>query len=317
LKIRKLHLIAFTVLAIFALAFTASCQSAKSGSGADKGKDTVIAEFNGGKITADEINVFLNTLNPMYRAQFSDPQRRAALIDQIVEYAVLAKAAKDAGIEKNPETQALLNLNTNAVLASQFYEKNIKPLADKVQISDEDVKKYYDAHPEEFDKSSVKVRHILVDTEAEAKAIYKEVKANPAKFSDVAKAKSKCPSASKGGDLGTFGRGRMTPPFEKVAFETPKGQISEPFQTQFGWHVLTVDEKTEGVTSLEEAKETIKSQLSESKKKEQVDKAVDEIKKKSNLKTFKDAYSKVGIEENPAEAPGTPPPAPPAPPASK
>lgn len=89
---------------------------------------------------------------------------------------------------------------------------------------------------------SVKANHILVKTKQEAYSI-KAMLDKGAKFEDLAKKYSKCPSGQSGGDLGFFGRGEMVPEFEKAAFELPIGKVSEPIQTPFGWHLIKVIDK--------------------------------------------------------------------------
>lgn len=88
----------------------------------------------------------------------------------------------------------------------------------------------------------VKARHILVNTEAEAIQIKKEID-DGGSFTYYAQKYSLCPSGKNGGDLGYFGRGQMVRPFEDAAFNLPVGQVSEPVHTQFGWHLIEVDDK--------------------------------------------------------------------------
>ena len=88
----------------------------------------------------------------------------------------------------------------------------------------------------------VRASHLLVGTQAEAEQCRKDILEGKT-FAEVAKSVSKCPSGAQGGDLGFFTRGRMVPQFDKVAFELPVGELSEPVQTQFGWHILTVTDK--------------------------------------------------------------------------
>lgn len=88
----------------------------------------------------------------------------------------------------------------------------------------------------------VKASHLLVESQEEAEQCRKEILGGKS-FSEVAKAVSKCPSSSKGGDLGYFTKGRMVPQFERAAFELEVGEVSEPVQTQFGWHLITVTDK--------------------------------------------------------------------------
>ena len=127
-------------------------------------------------------------------------------------------------------------------------------LAQGLAISDADAKAYYDKNAGEFSAEERKVAHILLTVDknapaadrakvkAQAEAILKEVRANPAKFGEVAKAKSQDPgSAANGGDLGFFGHGVMTKPFESVAFAMKQGQISEVVETEFGYHILQLN----------------------------------------------------------------------------
>lgn len=88
----------------------------------------------------------------------------------------------------------------------------------------------------------VRASHLLVDTQEEAQACREEILGGKS-FAEVAKRVSKCPSRSQGGDLGFFTRGQMVPQFDKVAFTLPSGELSEPVQTQFGWHLLTVTDQ--------------------------------------------------------------------------
>jgi len=127
-------------------------------------------------------------------------------------------------------------------------------IAQAITVSDADAKAYYDKHAGEFSAEERKVSHILLTVDAkapaadkakvraQAEALLKEVRANPARFAELAKARSQDPgSAANGGDLGFFGRGVMTKPFEAVAFAMKPEQISEVVETEFGYHILKLD----------------------------------------------------------------------------
>lgn len=90
--------------------------------------------------------------------------------------------------------------------------------------------------------TEVRASHILVKTEQEAMDLYNEIK-NGASFADLAAENSMCPSGRNGGDLGFFGKGMMVKPFEDAAFELEVGEISQPVQTQFGWHLIQLTGK--------------------------------------------------------------------------
>jgi len=86
--------------------------------------------------------------------------------------------------------------------------------------------------------TKVRASHILVDNEEHAKQLKLEIERDESSFEEVAKEHSECPSRDKGGDLGFFGRGKMAKPFERKAFELDEGVLSDPVQTQFGWHLI-------------------------------------------------------------------------------
>ena len=88
-------------------------------------------------------------------------------------------------------------------------------------------------------EKQVRASHILVETREEAKKLREEI-INGKEFEDVAALTSMCPSGAQGGDLGYFGRGMMVKPFEDTCFSMNVGDLSEPIETQFGWHLITV-----------------------------------------------------------------------------
>ncbi|MCR4402240.1 MAG: peptidylprolyl isomerase [Firmicutes bacterium] len=138
-----------------------------------------------------------------------------------------------------------------------------------VTVGDDEVKKYYDEHKEDFkEPEEVKARHILVKDEKTANEIRKEL-AGGADFAELAKAKSEDPgSKDKGGDLGYFQRGAMDPAFEKVAFELKIGETSGPVKSSFGYHIIRVeDKKPERVPSLEEVRDEVVKQVTREKAK--------------------------------------------------
>ena len=91
--------------------------------------------------------------------------------------------------------------------------------------------------------TEVKASHILVKTEDEALSLLNDIKDGKISFEDAAMENSMCPSGRNGGDLGFFGKGMMVKPFEDAAFALKKGEISEPVETQFGWHLIKVTDR--------------------------------------------------------------------------
>ncbi len=182
--------------------------------------------------------------------------------------------------------------------------------AGKINITEEDAKKYYDENPTQFEvKEQVKASHILIkpDTtdpnadpnQAKAKIqdLLEQIKGG-ADFAELAKANSACPSAAQGGDLNFFTRGRMAPPFEKAAFALEVGKVSDIVETQFGYHIIKVTgHKDAGTTSFEQARDNIIKQLTQKKQAEFSKKYIESLKAEANI-----VYPP-GKEPPPASAP--------------
>ena len=176
----------------------------------------------------------------------------------------------------------------------QMAKKLIDQQVEKIQISDDDAKKFYDENSNAF--TELEASHILAaysdnprstPTKEQEEAALKKIqdvhkKLNDGeKFEDLAKAHSDCPSKDKGGSLGKFTKGQMVPDFEKALLAMKPGQISEPVKTQFGYHIIKAGEIK--VIPFEEAKENIVAHLKEVKAKEAVPKYVESLKKVNNV----------------------------------
>ena len=176
-----------------------------------------------------------------------------------------------------------------------FLEKSV--LKDIVP-SEDDIKKAYDANPERYaQKESVHARHIIVRVDptasdadkkaAEEKinAIYTDATKPGADFAEIAKKESQDGAAAQGGDLGFFTKGRMVPEFEQAAFALKPGEVSKPLKTQFGYHIIKVEEHKDGAPpSFETAKEQVAKEVSIKKRNEVVKAKLEEMKKSANLK---------------------------------
>ena len=200
--------------------------------------NAVLAKVGDREITAADVDQAAQDLAQQFQ-NFPQAERRARVLDSLIDFHTLALLAEQAGLDKNQELQRRLALLRARALHNDFFIKNIQPT-----VTDDMVKARFD---EEIAKvtpeKQVKARHILVKTADEAKAIIEELEGG-ADFAELAKAKSTGPSGPKGGDLGTFGKGQMVPAFEAAAFALEKGAFSkEPVQTQFGFHIIKVEDK--------------------------------------------------------------------------
>ncbi len=200
--------------------------------------ETVVATINGEPVTEAELTIAISDLEQQF-AQLPEEQRRAAALSAIIEIRLMAAAAEGAGLAEGEAFKQRMELLRQRALHSAYIEKEI---ADSV--TDEAVRARYDEQVAALTpEDEVRARHIIVATEEEAKAIIAELDAG-GNFEEIAKEKSTDGAAAQGGDLGYFTAGRMVPEFEQAAFALEVGAYSkEPIKTQFGWHVLKVEDK--------------------------------------------------------------------------
>ena len=227
----------------------------------DADKESVIATVNGKDITGTELEFITEELAP--RLGNADPaQMKPQLTGALVDLAVVADAAQAEGLGDSEEFKKQMEYLRQKALRNEYFRKYVDEA-----ITDEDLKAAYDeqigAMP---DKQQVKARHILVKEEDEAKALIKQLD-DGADFAELAKENSTGPSGPNGGDLGYFGQGQMVPEFEAAAFALDAGDYTkEPVHTQFGWHVIQVEEKrNEPKPSFEQVKDNLRGYVAQQK----------------------------------------------------
>ncbi len=191
------------------------------------------------------------------------PNPRDAAIQQLVLHQLLLQQAQESGFDTANEGQAI-----GALLDKEL---QFVPADEAACIA------YYEANQQQFKQGdSAKASHILFPlgsgdelaatlARAKAEGVLAEVQANPSRFADLAREHSTCPSGKQGGDLGQFGRGQMVPEFEQAVFGTDAGQITPHLvETQFGYHIIQVTERSEGgQISLDEVKPRLQQYLNE------------------------------------------------------
>ena len=182
-------------------------------------------------------------------------QKRDYLVNYLVDVIVLSQAAEKQKLGDRPDVKRRLAFDHNRLLMESLLQD-----AGKSALSDEAERKVYDEAVKQVkNEEEVHARHILVPTEDEAKAILAQLKGG-ADFATLAKEKSKDPGAAEGGDLGYFTKEQMVPEFSEVAFKLGKGQLSDPVKTQFGWHIIKVEDKrTRPTPTFEQVKPQIEN----------------------------------------------------------
>jgi peptidyl-prolyl cis-trans isomerase C len=227
----------------------------------------VVARANGVEIHVNDLAFAEEEIGSNMPAMSPD-QKRDYLITYLADVIVLAQAAQQQKLADRDDVKRRLDFDHNRVLMEALLQDT-----GKAAVSDEAMHKVYDeAVKQAAPEQEVHARHILVATEAEAKDIIAELKKG-ADFATLAKQKSKDPGAAEGGDLGFFTKDQMVPEFSEVAFKLDKGQISDPVHTQFGWHVILVEDKrTKPTPTFEEVKPQLANYVAHRAQAELVDK---------------------------------------------
>jgi peptidyl-prolyl cis-trans isomerase C len=201
-------------------------------------EDKVVATINGMAITDTDLAIADNEIGGDM-GSMSPVQKRKSLLEFLIDNQLFADAAEGEKLGAGPDYETRLKYLKRRALRELYFEKVIK-----ATVTDADARKLYDDQvklmkPEE----EVSARHILVDSEDKAKELKEKIKAG-ADFATVAKENSKDPgSKDDGGNLGYFGHGQMVPQFEEVVFKLAKGDVSDPVKTQFGWHLIKIEDK--------------------------------------------------------------------------
>jgi peptidyl-prolyl cis-trans isomerase C len=197
----------------------------------------VLAKVNGAEIRQSDVAIAEEELGPSL-AQMDPATKKDNVLSFLIDMKIVAKAAEDKKVADREDFKTRLAFARNRLLMD-----NLLASEGKAATTDENMKKVYeDAAKQITGEAEVHARHILVETEAEAKAVEDELKKG-ADFAELAKKKSKDPGAADGGDLGFFTKDQMVPEFSAVAFALEPGKISDPVKSQFGWHVIKVEEK--------------------------------------------------------------------------
>ncbi|HMQ57700.1 MAG TPA: peptidylprolyl isomerase [Rhizobiaceae bacterium] len=199
----------------------------------------VVATIGGTPVTEADLDMAANDLDQQFR-QLPAEQRRAAALSALIDIRLLAQGAETAGIADTDDMKRRIAFLRDRALHNAFFKQEV---VDKV--TDDEVRARYDAEIAAMPaENEVRARHILVKTLEEALGIIGELDGG-ADFAKLAAEKSTDPgSGREGGDLGWFSRGRMVPEFEAAAFALDPGSYTkEPVQSQFGFHVIKVEDK--------------------------------------------------------------------------
>ena len=285
------------LFALGALAWAQAPATQPPAAGTPADSDPVVLTAGTETMTRSQFERLLSTLPQQIRAQTVTPEGKRQLADKLADMKILAQEAHNRGLQNNPDIASQLKMQEETLLANALYQQ----LAETAKPSDTELKAIYEARKSEFEQ--VTARHILVRfqgsrvalrkdhkdlTDAEALAKAKELRERIVKgedFAAIAKTESDdTVSGTKGGDLGVMQRGRMIPEFEQAVFALPAGQVSEPIKTQFGYHLVQVQEKT--IPDFDK----VKAELERARQAEMANTTVRTLRDKANVKFNPDYF---------------------------
>lgn len=265
-------------------------------------EDKVVATYKGGEVKESQV---MQQFKPALDAQQTskdkkfaelDPKLQEALVRGFINIKLLEQEAKNAGIENSKEFQDRMNNIKGQLIQQELVERYVKSVVTD-KIVDEEYSKLVASLK---GKEEVKVSHILLDSEEKAKEVKKKISKDGSNFAKLAKENTKDDgSKASGGDIGYIMQGQLVPEFEQKAFAMKVNEISEPVKTQFGWHIIKVqDKRAAKAPSKEEAKSALTSKLS----REAMEKYLEDLASKADIKLNFDVKPKAVPEAaKPAE----------------
>ena len=201
-------------------------------------QDQVIAKVNGKTITETDMKLAESEIGSDL-GSLPSATRRRVLVEFLIENQLFADAAEGQRLASASAFNERMQYWRRRALRDAYFDTTVKGTINEVEA-----RRYYES---QFGgmraEEEVRARHILVDSKDKAREVYEKL-VHGSDFAQLAREYSKdAGTRDQGGDLGFFTRGQMVPPFEEAAFSLKKGEMSEPFQTQFGWHIVKVDER--------------------------------------------------------------------------
>lgn len=242
---------------------------AANGFAADPAHTDVLAKVGNTEITRDMLDNIIATIPEENRVPFLTPDGRKKILEEVLSFMLFAEAAKREGMDKEPAVKTRLDYVQTEYLAREYFRRY---LAKTAPITEEELAAYYKQHQSEFKPpEEVQARHILAQTESDANKVMEQVKAGK-DFAELAKKHSIDPAAAKGGKLELpdgkdwLPKGTFEKSFEFTLFKIPKGEVGGPVKTQFGWHILKVDDRRQPeMPAFVQVRGMIKSRLQDQK----------------------------------------------------
>lgn len=244
-------------------------------------ENKILAIVEGQKITQNDVNIFIHRLGHQQAPQFQNPEGQKRILDELINQELFLADAKLNQLEQTEEFKNELEKMKDVILT----QLNISKLMGSVAVSEEEMKKYFEENKAKYvTAEEANTSHILVGSEEECYNIHKEILDEKISFEDAAKKYSKCPSKENGGNLGSFPRGKMVPEFEEAAFNMTEKEISKPVKTQFGYHLIRLNQlKKAEERKFEDVKKAIQNELITAKQHEIYSNKVNDLHQKFTI----------------------------------
>ena len=235
-----------------------------------------LAVVAGKAIYDSDVDEAIAAMGQRGAAYQQNPQGRAMILEQLIEQRLFLADAMRNVYEREPEFKAQMARIREQLLIQYAVNKAVAG----AKVTDEEAKAFFDENPEQFvGQETVAASHILVDSEEKANEILGKIKAGEMTFEAAAAEFSSCPSSQNGGSLGEFGHGQMVPEFDQACFAMEVGAISEPVKTQFGYHIIRLDEKNEAKPiPYEDIAEQIKQHMLSEKQRQALQSKINQLK---------------------------------------
>ena len=244
----------------------------------------VVAKVADKEIKESDVLQFIEEIGPQVAMQFQSAEGIKTIIQEMINQEILLLDAKENKLNEEEEFKVVLDHTVDNLLKNYAFSK----ILSGETVSDEEVEKYFEDNKAVFAKELVNASHILIDTEEKALEIKKEIEEGK-DFAQAAMEYSSCPSKDAGGELGEFPRGAMVPEFEDKAFSMEAGEVSEPVKTQFGYHIIKLNSKSDPTNiTFESVKEDVRSEALRVKQQEAYLKKLDSLKDKYKSEIFEE-----------------------------
>lgn len=282
-SIKKLGKFSFIIMALTALSLSGCLLKSDS--------SPVVARAGGQAITQKEVESKIQSL-PM-ELQTVVLGRKKDFVEDMINERYMLKEAEKRGIEKQPEVKDLLDAAHNKIIIAKLLEQEVDK---KISVNPDDAAKYYNDHKDEFmTPLLLRASQILVAGEEEARAIRSQILAG-ADFEELARSKSLDYTAAKGGDIGYFQKGQLIPEFEDKVFAMKKGEVSEVFKTQFGYHVVKLTDRAEpAIRDFKAVKPILERQLANERRSKRFKEFVEQVRGSAKVEIDEKALDAIKI----------------------